>query len=96
MKLLQTKTNSSEVNPDFKVKIFPIKFYEELKANYSNKNVKSVSIDEPTNNIFNFSLVLIPIKKNETIGLAVSIHSPMVIWFIFLCFHKLYVSFLKR
>ena len=72
MRMLQSKTNSNEANVDFKVIVFPIQFYSELKSNYLNKYVKSYVNDESIN-IFNYSLVLIPIKKNENLGLAVSI-----------------------
>ena len=72
MKMLQFKTNSSETNSDFRVIVFPIKFYQDLQSN------KSLVNDESTN-IFNFSLVLMPIKKNDNFGLSVSVN------YIFFC-----------
>lgn len=70
MKMLQM--NSNEKNSDFKVLIFPVKFYTELKIEYCNKcQISKLSPDE-ANNIFNFNLVLIPIKKNDNLGLAVN------------------------
>ncbi len=72
MKMLQLKTNSDETNKDFKVIAFPIQFYSELKSDYLKKDVKSFVNDE-SSNIFKYSLALMPIKKNENLGLAVSI-----------------------
>lgn len=61
LKMLQIKNNSNETN--LKVLTFPIKFYSDLKMNQT-------SLGDETNNIFNFNLVLVPVKKGENLSLA--------------------------
>ena len=57
--------NINSKESSFKVLTFPIKFYLDLKSNQTSL------IGDETNNIFNFNLVLVPIQKSESFGLAV-------------------------
>lgn len=74
--MLQTKSN--ENNLDFTVLNFPIKFYSDLKTNFL---ATQLSILDETNNIFDFNLILMPIKKDDNYGLAVCIVFLVCLWF---------------
>ena len=74
--MLELKANSNQV--DFKVLVYPVNFYLNLKHEYENQSACQMQgpiTNQRLNNrerIFDYSLVLIPIQKCDNWSLAVS------------------------
>ena len=73
--MLELKSNSSQ--SDFKVLVYPISFYIDLKYEYELKPESSgitiVKDASGKKNIFDYNLVLIPIQKFDNWSLVVRI-----------------------
>lgn len=75
MKMLEVKANLNQA--DFKVLVYPVSFYLNLKQEYENQAMDPASSSQTCTEtreerIFDYSLVLIPIQKCDSWNLAVS------------------------